>query len=89
MYFCDPRSPWQHGTHENTNRLLRQYFPKDTDLSQYTQQHLDEISLKLNTQPRKTLGFIHQEKNLIIVLHSPVERAVHFILIIVAGFEIN
>lgn len=58
MYFCDPRSPWQRGTNENTNRLLRQYFPKGTSLSQYTQQHLNEIALKLNTRPRKTLGFM-------------------------------
>ncbi|MDR6859856.1 IS30 family transposase [Variovorax guangxiensis] len=57
VYFCDPRSPWQRGSNENTNGLLRQYFPKDSDLSGFTQEQLDAIAKRLNTRPRKTLGY--------------------------------
>ena len=57
VYFCDPRSPWQRGTNENTNRLLRQYLPKQSDLSEYSQAELNQIALRLNQRPRKTLGF--------------------------------
>jgi IS30 family transposase len=57
VYFCDPSSPWQRGSNENTNGLLRQYFPKGQDLSGFTQSQLNKVAIRLNQRPRKTLGF--------------------------------
>lgn len=57
VYFCDPQSPWQRGTNENTNRLLRQYFPKGTDLSAHSQTALHKVAQRLNRRPRKILGY--------------------------------
>ncbi|MGW5645779.1 IS30 family transposase [Saccharopolyspora sp. NPDC003752] len=57
VYFCNPGSPWQRGSNENTNGLLRQYFPKGTDLARYDREHLNQVAAELNTRPRKTLGW--------------------------------
>jgi len=57
VYFCDPQSPWQRGSNENTNRLLRQYFPKGTDISEFSQAKLSAVARQLNERPRKTLQY--------------------------------
>jgi len=58
VYFCDPRSPWQRGSNENTNGLLRQYFPKGEDVSGYSQTELNRIARRLNERPRQTLNWL-------------------------------
>ena len=58
VYFCDPKSPWQRGSNENTNGLLRQYFPKGKSMAGFTQHDLDAVAARLNSRPRKTLGFL-------------------------------
>ena len=68
VYFCDPKSPWQRGSNENTNGLLRQYFPKRAGIGGYSQEDLDAVAERLNARPRRTLGWLSPSEKLVEVL---------------------
>jgi IS30 family transposase len=76
VYFCDPASPWQRGSNENTNGLLRQYFPKGTDLSIFPKDYLDYVAAELNGRPRETLGWKTPARALLQLLSSPPDGSV-------------
>lgn len=75
VYFCDPQHPWQRGPNEKMNGLLRQYFPKGTNLTAYSQAKLNAVARRLNERPRKTLNFERRLKGFTSTLHRPVEFA--------------
>jgi IS30 family transposase len=75
VYFCDPASPWQRGSNENTNGLLRQYFPKGTDLRQHTAEDLDFVAAQMNRRPRETLGWMRPAEALGRLLYKASESA--------------